>query len=403
MPMNEHGSLTKEFPLGRFDDLLLRIRPGMSIDDLRPFAQEADAVAVPGLLAKRYLLTGSNGQIVFDRILQEIQTSRTITPRLRKALFFLWCWRDDRLRGFIIDEVADKNGHWRGSVLMDKGRSAYFQKSHEPGPAVKARSNLEEHLVKSGILNRSTKGVDLSLSDGWLALAVEAAAQHEKDPAFASLLLRSPATALSEHGLYKLAGASLEAVAATLTHQPPLSNVREDEGISEPLPAPKVKKKVWKERTLSAGTGGTLLVIVDEVKRERASASHYRLERLLAERSTQAGFEACHDEHLDLYLTSNSHVLVAELKSCTELNLHAQVRRGVAQLFEYRFLYARDHAIPAANIQLLLVLELRPPDRKAWLVEYLRSVGITVAWAQDNKIVSTAMLSAAFKDLLILA
>jgi len=401
MPLKEHGSLTKELPLARFDEVLLRIEPGMTLEDLRPFAAANRADAVPGLLAKRYLLMAPGNRIVFDRLLQELRDAGGFTPRLRKAMFFLWCWRDDRLRTFIIDHVADKHGHWRAAVLMDKARSKFFEQFHESGPAIKARSNLEEHLAKVGILDRGTKSINLDLSDGWLSLAVELAAEHEEDPTTAELLLRAPATVLSRDGLHKLAGATQDEAAKAFTESPPKQGILEDGGITEPVSNAQPKVKVWKERKIIPSSGGILLVTVDEVKRERASTSHHRLEKMLAQRAMQLGFEPRYDEHLDLFLSSGQKVLIAEIKSCTELNLHAQVRRGVAQLFEYRYQYALTRDTQAGDIDLLLVLELRPTNRKSWLIGYLQSVGITVAWTQAQEIVSISTLSEPFKDLLI--
>jgi hypothetical protein len=73
--------------------------------------------------------------------------------------------------------------------------------------------------------------------------------------------------------------------------------------------------------------------------------------------------------------------VVAEVKSCNQGNIHSQIRRGVSQLLEYRYVYRDDLIEP---IHLLLVLEVEPRSDKRWLIDYLQSIGITVAWG-DTK------------------
>lgn len=69
--------------------------------------------------------------------------------------------------------------------------------------------------------------------------------------------------------------------------------------------------------------------------------------------------------------------MIVEVKSCTEYNIHSQVRKGVSQLLEYRYLYADELTAP---LHLALAIEAEPGPATSWLVSYLETLGITVAW-----------------------
>lgn len=86
--------------------------------------------------------------------------------------------------------------------------------------------------------------------------------------------------------------------------------------------------------------------------------------------------------------------VLAEIKSCTDSNFHGQVRKAISQLFEYRFLYKK---LFKDDITLLLILETKPPKEKAWLVGYALSLGILMAWKNENSdaIITTVKVPAA--------
>ena len=96
----------------------------------------------------------------------------------------------------------------------------------------------------------------------------------------------------------------------------------------------------------------------------------------------------------DLYFETPHGVVLAEMKSCDNKNVHSQVRKGVSQLFEYRYVY---EDMVGRNPALILVIEAELPRNKAWLLEYLSSLGITLAWkvTQENTVVSSGYPGAA--------
>ncbi len=69
------------------------------------------------------------------------------------------------------------------------------------------------------------------------------------------------------------------------------------------------------------------------------------------------------------------------MKSCSTSNYLAQSRRGISQLLEYRY---RHRELVGEDATLLLVLEIPPPPRLAWLVGYMASLGIICSWKDPD-------------------
>jgi len=73
---------------------------------------------------------------------------------------------------------------------------------------------------------------------------------------------------------------------------------------------------------------------VDRAKRERASNSHETLVRLMAERLRRCGAVPKANRYVDLSARLDEKDYLFEMKSTTEDNPHAQIRRGLSQLYE---------------------------------------------------------------------
>ncbi len=115
--------------------------------------------------------------------------------------------------------------------------------------------------------------------------------------------------------------------------------------------------------------------------RERANNSHYMLEEILVELAKAQNLSPRYNQNVDMFFeTSNGSVLV-EIKSCTDNNFHAQFRKGISQLFEYRFLYT---TLFGSKVTMLLLMETAPPVEKKWLVDYAQSLGIILAWKDSH-------------------
>lgn len=118
----------------------------------------------------------------------------------------------------------------------------------------------------------------------------------------------------------------------------------------------------------------------DEAKKEKADKTHKRLVYMMAEKISEAGWSPRESSHsIDLATKMNDKEFIFEMKSTTGESIHGQIRRGVAQLYEYRYLHDMPDAI------LCLVLEKKPTGKKAWLTDYLfEDRGIMVCWKSNS-------------------
>ena len=72
------------------------------------------------------------------------------------------------------------------------------------------------------------------------------------------------------------------------------------------------------------------------------------------------------------------------MKSTTEDNVKAQVRKGISQLYEYRYLENK----PDAN--LILVVERPLTGDNTWMIDYMENDrNIHLVWDGDNNLYGT--------------
>ncbi len=119
---------------------------------------------------------------------------------------------------------------------------------------------------------------------------------------------------------------------------------------------------------------------VDRAKRERASNSHETLVDLMAERLRQCGAVPKANRYVDLSARLDEDVYLFEMKSTTEDNPHSQIRRGLSQLYEYRYIQNVKEA------KLVLVIENPLPKENRWMEDYLvKDRGVLLVWDGDGK------------------
>src|SRR5581483_7027560 len=133
------GSLTKEPPLAKLDDTIRAIRPGMRYADLLAFAATDTHPDAPGLIAKRFLLLDASDRIVYDRFLSLVNAEGIDSPRVRKVMYLVWALRDERVRRFIVEKVAGRDGKWKVSALRNKGNATFLEEWLNAASAKKAR------------------------------------------------------------------------------------------------------------------------------------------------------------------------------------------------------------------------------------------------------------------------
>lgn len=373
LPIRQYsGSLTKEPPLSLIDRTILLIRPGMAYSDLLSLASEKTNSIVPGLLRARFLLLDGD-RIVYDRFLSLVNSEGAASPRVRKSMFLLWALRDPRLRGFILEKVADANGRWRTAELTRKANSAYFEQWHQSSSAAKIRSNIEFFLVEARTLNSKVNKADLNISDAWLPEALIAAAQHAVSEAAKATILRDPVGFLFDNQLHGLVNLTSQDRVAASRGQPVAVELLNDE-LAAAWSAEPSALKDWTPRIIKPGSSSKTAAILDPLALERANSAHQQLEQIVADAALTIGLQPRCSDSVDMLLETQHGYVVLEMKSCTEGNFHAQIRRAVSQLLEYRFIYREQ----LGNASLVVVAETQPPKEKKWLVGTLSLWGLSL-------------------------
>jgi hypothetical protein len=166
-----------------------------------------------------------------------------------------------------------------------------------------------------------------------------------------------------------------------LDHLPaalPLVRYESDE---EPIfPSRYDLKEYQQQARRVAGKREAIMYFVDGAKRERASTSHETLVNLVAERLRQRGAIPRANRYVDLSARWKGDDYLFEMKSTTEHNPHSQIRRGLSQLYEYRYIQNVKEA------KLVLVIENPLPKENRWMEDYLvKDRGVMLVWDGNGK------------------
>ena len=130
---------------------------------------------------------------------------------------------------------------------------------------------------------------------------------------------------------------------------------------------------------ISQGTD-TMSYIVDKAKLERAVKSHDLLTNLVASKIRDYGEIPRCNNLVDVAARIDGIPYIFEIKSSSEMNARTQVRRGISQLYEYRYL----QSIPDAK--LVLVIEKPLPKECEWMSDYIiHDRNILFVWDGDKK------------------
>lgn len=400
MAGKDYGSLTKEPPLKNLDDTVLAARPGMNYSDLLKYARQHTHKDAPGLVRKRFIKVTDSDVVSYDRFLSLVAAHGISSPFVRKAMLFVWAYRDERVRRFLCECIADKQGKWRARELVNKANFEFFVSNDwlEERAARKARSNIEFFLVEAQLFDLATKRADLQLDDGWLFEAAAVAAQHEDDLRTRKQLLDDPCRFLVDRNWQGMIDATPEELFAGGVSPPEDVVPLEDDAIDGRTIQLR-SGKIWDRRKPRQSDKKSTSVFIDLVARERANQSHFQLEELVAQGIRRIGAEPKYTAHIDMYFTANEETVLVEMKSCDSGNIHSQIRKGVSQLFEYRYMYS---SLLGRDPKLLLIVETEPMGAKSWLADYLQSLGITLAWRDHSgqSLVSMSKPLKTFKKLL---
>lgn len=128
----------------------------------------------------------------------------------------------------------------------------------------------------------------------------------------------------------------------------------------------------------TASLGSKIRFEVETVKRERANVIHERLRSILARRIRTYESVPTFNRYIDLATRINDTYFIIEVKT-SNANVHSQIRKGISQLYEYRYI----QCLPDAK--LVLLIENALTGRNAWLLDYIqKDRGIYVIWNGSN-------------------
>lgn len=123
-----------------------------------------------------------------------------------------------------------------------------------------------------------------------------------------------------------------------------------------------------------------LTIYKDQAKLERANNSHKSLVNIVANRIRQVGGIPKSNQFIDLATTLEQDYIF-EMKSTTENNVTSQVRKGISQLYEYRYLENKP------NANLILVIENPLTQNDSWLRDYMEiDRNIHLVWDGDGNL-----------------
>ncbi|MBL7915588.1 MAG: hypothetical protein JNL49_11140 [Bacteroidia bacterium] len=121
---------------------------------------------------------------------------------------------------------------------------------------------------------------------------------------------------------------------------------------------------VVESRISDAASSGIMSYYKDAAKLERANSAHKLLVDNVANRIKNAGAIPKSNRFVDLATTLDKNYIF-EMKSTTSSNHQSQIRKGISQLYEYRYLQAIE------NVNLVLVIENPLTGSQTWLTDYL--------------------------------
>lgn len=125
----------------------------------------------------------------------------------------------------------------------------------------------------------------------------------------------------------------------------------------------------------------TIITYRDQVATERADNAHRHLVNLVAKRIKGQGSIPRYNFLIDLAARFGEIDYIFEMKSLTEANTKSQMRSGLSQLYEYRYL----QNLP--NARLVLVVENKPSAKFGWMMDYLESDrDVLTVWDGDDRL-----------------
>lgn len=118
----------------------------------------------------------------------------------------------------------------------------------------------------------------------------------------------------------------------------------------------------------------------DQAQLERATNSHITLVNLVSQRIRQNGGMPKSNQLIDLAVRLDQDYIF-EMKSTTDQNVRSQVRKGMSQLYEYRYLQNKP------NAKLILVIENPLGTRNSWMLDFMETDrNINLVWDGNEEL-----------------
>ncbi|MBQ3404036.1 MAG: hypothetical protein IJG63_01290, partial [Oscillospiraceae bacterium] len=113
------------------------------------------------------------------------------------------------------------------------------------------------------------------------------------------------------------------------------------------------------------------------IRREKANREHARILTMLAAKLRANAHRPYENVFIDLYTEIRGQTYIFEVKSNNTRNVLSQIRKAIAQLYEYRY---RSNQ---AGAKLCIVLQQKPIQE--WVEDYLlHDRGILLCWLVDD-------------------
>jgi hypothetical protein len=160
-----------------------------------------------------------------------------------------------------------------------------------------------------------------------------------------------------------------------------LENIEFDNSDEPLLPNPNDLNEYNTVQQRTSSASEAILTYRDSAALERADNAHRSLVNLTSERIRNAGALPKYNQLIDLATHIDDTDFIFEMKSITETNEKSQMRAGLSQLYEYRFLQNK----PAAK--LVLVIENPLSTKEDWRKQYLeQDRNVYLIWDGNNEL-----------------
>lgn len=138
---------------------------------------------------------------------------------------------------------------------------------------------------------------------------------------------------------------------------------------------------------------------VTKIKRQRSNLLHKILTQKMDEHLRNLGAIPYENEHIDIYAKiPNDGSYLFEVKSVSSDNLLSQTRKGLSQLYEYRYRYTGE----IGEDPVLCLVYPKAPDEIEWLQEYLcNDRNIAVCWFDGDTLCYSKYCEEKVKSLIV--